>query len=323
MNTTDSEVFVDTKFLLHRIKFSILLILQIPAFILSLLIFSFFIKHRTIREAPHNRALLILLIVNFIQLLFAIPLSLNFYAVGYVSPATPAFCTWWTFFAYTFYVTSEYLMATISVQRHLLVFNGHILRIRWKRILFHHLPLVFFLIYPATFYVFVIILYPCDGTQYDYTNNLCGFSNCYLIFNKFLGTFDWAFNNGLPMVINALANIMLIVRVVQQKRRQQRPVTWKQQRRMTVQLFCISSLYLFIWSPSLIVGLVQILSYPTFLADVQTEYFVFILDTICLFLPWVCIGLLPELLVWIKVLCHCQQRHNAVGSVITRTQLNK
>ncbi|CAF0728748.1 unnamed protein product [Adineta steineri] len=323
MNITDSEVFVDTKFLLHRVKFSILLILQIPAFILSLLIFFFFIKHRTIREAPHNRALLILLIVNFIQLLFAIPLSLSFYAVGYVSPATPTFCTWWTFFDFTFYVTSEYLMATISIQRHMLVFNGHILRIRWKRILFHHLPLVFCLIYPITFYVFVIILYPCQDAPWDYESNLCGAADCYLVFNKFLGIFDWGFNNGLPMVINALANIMLIVRVVQQKRRQQRPVTWKQQRRMTVQLFCISSLYLVIWSPSLIVGLVQILGFPTFLAEVQTEYFVFILDTICLFLPWICIGLLPELLVWIKTLCHCQQRHNAVGSVITRTQLNK
>ncbi|CAF1154608.1 unnamed protein product [Adineta steineri] len=322
MNITDSEVFVDTKFLLHRVKFSILLILQIPAFILSLLIFFFFIKHRTIREAPHNRALLILLIVNFIQLSFTLPLNLHFYAVGYVSPAIPTFCTWWTFFEFTLYVTSEYLMATISVQRHLLVFNGHILRIRWKRILFHHLPLVFCLSYPIIFYFFAIILYPCDGSQYDYTNNLCGFADCYLLFNKVLGTFDWAFNNGLPMVINAVANIMLIVRVVQQKRRQQRPVTWKQQRRMTVQLFCISSLYLAAWSPSLIVGVVQILGFPTFLAAVQTDYFLDLIYIVCLFLPWIYIGLLPELLIWIKTLCHCQQRHNAVGTVVTRTQLH-
>ncbi|CAF5171522.1 unnamed protein product, partial [Rotaria sp. Silwood1] len=128
MNNTNIEVFEDKKFLLHRVKFSVLLSLQIPAIILSLLIFVFFIKHRADLRAPHNKALFILLLVNFIQLSFALPLPLHFYYLGYVNPATPTFCTWWTFFEFTLYVTSEYLMATISVQRHMLIFHGHILR---------------------------------------------------------------------------------------------------------------------------------------------------------------------------------------------------
>ena len=313
MNTTDEQIFVDTKFVLHRIKFSILLFLQIPAIALSLLIFAFFLKNRTVVQAIHNRALLILLLVNFIQLSFTLPLDLHFYYIGYVNPATSTYCTWWTFFEYTLYVTSEYLIATISVQRHMLVFNGPVLRIQRMRIILHHLPLIFCLIYPIVFYFFVIILYPCDGTQWDFTNNLCGFADCYLLFNKILGTFDWSVNNGLPMVINALANIMLIARVINQKRRQNRPVTWKQQRRMTVQLFCISSLYLIAWSPSLIVGLVQILGFPTFLAQIQTDYFLDLIYIVCLFLPWVCLGLLPELLAWIKTLLHCGQPRNVVG----------
>jgi hypothetical protein len=163
------------------------------------------------------------------------------------------------------------------------------------------------------FYVFAILLYPCDGTQWDYTNNLCGFADCYLLFNKVFGTFDWSVNNGLPMVVNALANIMLIVRVVRQKRRQQRPVKWKQQRRMTVQLFCISSLYLVAWTPCLIVGLVQILGFPTFLAEIQTDYLLDLIYIVCLFLPWVYLGLFPELSIWIKTLCRCGQAHNAIG----------
>jgi hypothetical protein len=320
MNTSDDQTFVDTKFVLHRIKFSILLTLQIPAYALSLLIFYFFMKNRTIVQVPHNRALLILLLVNFIQLSFTLPLNLHFYSIGYINPANPTFCTWWTFFEFTLYVTSEYLMATISVQRHMLIFHAHVLRIRWKCIVLHHLPLIFCLTYPMIFYIFAILLYPCDGTQWDYTNNLCGFADCYLLFNKVLGTFDWSVNNGLPMVIDVLANITLIIRVIRQKRRQQRPVTWKQQRRMTLQLLCISSLYLAAWSPSLIVGVVQILGFPTFLAQIQTDYFLDLIYIVCLFLPWVCLGLLPELLAWIKTLFCCGQARNAVGTV-TQTQV--
>lgn len=309
---SDIYIYDYNKYVLHRTKFSILLILQIPALILSFLILYFFKKNPTIRQAPHNRALLILLLVNFIQLSFTLPLNLHFYAVGYISPASPIYCTWWTFIEFTLYVTSEYLIATISIQRHMLVFHGHILRIRWMRFLFHHIPLVFCLIYPFTFYLFVIILYPCDGQQWDYTSNLCGFADCYLLFNKILATYDWSVNNGLPMVINALANILLILRVIQQKRRQQRPVRWRQQRRMTIQLVAISSLYLTAWTPSLTVGLIQILGQPTFLAEIQTNYFLDLIYLVCLFLPWISLGLLPELLAWIKILFHCKPSRNAI-----------
>ncbi|CAF1109046.1 unnamed protein product [Adineta ricciae] len=315
---TDIETFVYTKYVLHRTKFSILLLLQVPAIILSLLIFIFFAKNPTIRQAPHNRALIILLIVNFMQLSLTLPLNLHFYSQGYVNPATPTYCTWWTFIEFTFYVTSEYLMATISVQRHMLVFNSHVLNIRWMRITLHHIPLLFSLTYPMLFYFFVIILYPCDGSQWDYTSNLCGFADCYLVSNKVLGTLDWSINNGLPMLVNAFANLLLVVRVVHQKRRQHRPVTWKQQRRMTIQLFCISSLYLAAWSPCLIVGVVQILGNPTFLAEIQTDYFLDMIYIVCLFLPWICVGLIPELQKWMRVLFGCGLRRNIIG---TTTQI--
>lgn len=108
---------------------------------------------------------------------------------------------------FTLNEVSEYLMATISVQRHMLIFNRHILRIRCRRIALHHLPLVFCLIYPAIFHLFAILLYPCDGTQYDYSNNICGLATCYLVFDKTLGTLDWSVNNGLPMVIDVSANV--------------------------------------------------------------------------------------------------------------------
>lgn len=90
---------------------------------------------------------------------------------------------------------------------------------------------------------------------------------------------------------------------------------------MTVQLFCISSLYLVGWTPSLIVGLVQILGHPTFLAEIQTTYFLDLINVICLLLPWICVGLLPELLRWIKAVCHLTKPRNMVGTTGHQTQL--
>ena len=307
MDNSTTEIDDQPNYQLHRIKFSILLIFQIPACILTLLIFAFFIKNTRLLSISHNQALLILLVVNFIQLSVTLPMNLNFYANSVVSPATPTFCQWWTFIEFTLYVTSEYLIATISVQRHMLVFNSHAMRVRWMRWLLYLVPLIISLTYPGIFYLFSIIFYPCDGQQYDYTANVCGFTPCYLLFNKVLGTFDWSVNNGVPMLINALANVLLVVRVIRHKRQQNRNVSWKQQRRMTIQLFWISSLYLIAWSPCLVVGLIQILGYPTFMASIQTNYFLDLIYVVCLFLPWVILGLLPELSTWLKSMICCRR----------------
>ena len=314
-NTDDIEALYDKRWIVNRVKFSILLTLQIPAFLLSLLIFYFILTNRGVFQTPQNRALLVLFVVNFIQITVLVTFSIHFYAVGTVTPATPIYCTLWTFLGYILYAISGYLMATISVQQHILVFNGHILRIRWKRFLFHYLPLIFFVIYPIIFYSLIILLYPCDGTQWDYTSTICGFTNCYLLYDKVLGTSDWMLNVAFPIVIIVLANVFLIVRVVRQKCRQQRRFRWKRQWRMTVQLLYISSIYIIGSGPSLVVGIAQIFGYPTFLAEIQTTYFAELASLICLLLPWICLGLVPELGRWITTKFRIAPAHNIVAPI--------
>jgi hypothetical protein len=139
-----------------------------------------------------------------------------------------------------------------------------------------------------------------------FTSNLCGYANCYLEYDKVLGTFDWGVNNGLPIVIIILANIALVVRVIKQKRRrQQHPNSRKNQRRMTLQLLRISSLYLISWLPSLIIGVGQQLISPNFLAELQSDYALDLIYLVCLFLPWVSLRLLPECTKWIRKQMHC------------------
>ena len=137
----------------------------IPAVVLSVLIFVFFLTHRTVFKSLENQALGLLFIIKFILLIGDLPMVLSFFYPGYVYPATAAYCTWWTFFEYSFNLCSELIMITISIQRHTLIFHRNKFNIRYKRYLLYYFPFLFSLIYPITFYLFAILVYPRDDTQ--------------------------------------------------------------------------------------------------------------------------------------------------------------
>ena len=328
MNDTGSNVIGDsipsTWFPLYRVKFTFLLLFQIPSIVLSLLIFTFFVTHRALLHVRQNQALLLLLSVNFLQVTCDLPMVIHFYHLGRIIPSSSAYCTWWTFLEYTLNAMGEFLMATISVQRHLLVFHAHLLNHRLKCLFVHDLPLVLCLLYPTVLYVIIVIFYPCDETHWDFSSNACGLANCYLVDNKVLGTFDWAANNGFPILIIALANFGLVLRVIGEKHRRQQVVSWRKQRRMTVQLLSISCLYFFTWFPNLCIGVVQQLFIPGFLLQVQFDYVFDLTYLICLFLPWICLGLFPQLIQWMKT--HLLRRPgapHAVGPSLLLTQHSK
>jgi hypothetical protein len=294
------ETFTDEKYVLHRVIFSILLTLQIPSILLSLLIFTFFFTHRALLHVRQNQALILLLVINFIQVTFDLPMVINFNRLGRISPATPAYCTWWTFLEYTLNVASEILMATISIQRHIFVFQANLFNVRLYRYLFHHIPLLFCIIYPIILYLIIVVFYPCDGTQWDYSSNACDLANCYLVYNKVLTTYDWVVDTGLPTVVLIVSDVALVVRTIRQKIRRQRIISWRKQRRMTLQLLSISSLYFIAWFPNLVIGLVQEFILPTFLIEIQVDYIFYLTYLVCLLIPWVCLGLFPEFTKWIQ-----------------------
>ncbi len=313
MNNTNVETFVDDQYLLHRIKFYLLLSLQIPATFLCLLIFIFFFTHRALFRVRQNQALLILLVVLFIQLTFDLPMVVYYNYLGRISPATSGYCTWWTFLEYTLNVASEILMATISIQRHIFVFQANLFNVRLYRYLFHHIPLLFCIIYPIILYLIIVVFYPCDGTQWNFNESVCGLANCYLLYDTVLATYDWVVDNGFPIVVIAFANVALIIRVIRQKIRRQGVASWRKQRRMTLQLLSISSLYIIAWFPSIFVAIVQNFFLPTFLADVQLEYIFYLTYLVCLLAPWVCLGLFPEFINWFYNALHRPNiRHNSV-----------
>lgn len=310
------ETLEDSKIVLYRVKFFILLILQIPSILFYVLIFTFLVTHRPLLKIHKNQALLLLLVVNFLEASCDLPMTIYFYYLGRVSPATAAYCTWWTFFEYTLSVSSEFLMATISIQRHILIFNGNILHIRIKRFLLHQFPLLLCVVYPTILYLSLVVIYPCDGTQWDFTSALCGMANCYLENSNILATIDWAVDNGMPIVAIILANVALVARVVWQKRRLQQPISWQKQRRMTLQLLSISWLYFVAWLPNTIIAVIQEINDSDFVAEIQANYVFDLLYLVCLLMPWVCLGMLPEFKKWIWKLLKLQQpRRNVVAPV--------
>ena len=196
MNDTIVGTFKEDKYIVHRVKFALYLILEIPSILISLLIFIFFLTHQTAVRIRQNQAPLLLLIVNFVQMTMNLPMVIHYNRLGHISPATVTYCIWWEFIEYTLNASGEILMSIISIQRHLLIFHGYLFHNRFYRYLFHHIPLLFGIIYPILFYLFVLLFYTCDGTLLDYTLNQCGMAACYLVYSKVLGTFDWAVNNG-------------------------------------------------------------------------------------------------------------------------------
>ena len=220
------EAPTSNRYLIHRTKFFLVLSLQIPAIILFLFIFAFFITNPGHLRKLQNKALLVLFIVNFIQLTINIPVVVNFLRLNRVSPATGTYCKFWIYVESTLDAVNEFLVTIMSIQRHILIFQPNILHIRYKRYLLYYLPLLFGVIYPAVFYIGTVIFYPCDDAQWNFTLNACGDTVCYLSDNTALATYDWVANTGLPIIVIILANIVLVIRVIRQRHRRQRAISW-------------------------------------------------------------------------------------------------
>ena len=234
-------------------------------------------------------------------------MPIHFYALGYVSPSSPTYCTWWTFFEYSLEVIIALLTLVISIQRHILIFHDHILRIPVKRYLFYYFPLLICIIYPLVLYTVIILFYPCDGTQWDYTSSVCGFANCYLVYNKPLATFDLAAQTGLPTVLIIIANVSLVIRVVKHKYRREQRINWRKQRRLTLQLLSLSVLFLIAWLPGVITELGQQLFDPSFGLQIQQDYTIELIYLMCFFLPWVLLRQISGFTQWIRTKVNYQR----------------
>ncbi|CAF0851763.1 unnamed protein product [Adineta ricciae] len=283
---------------IHRIKFIIIVCLQVLAGILSFFVFIFFLTNPNHLRKLQNQALLVLLLINFVQLSVNMPMVTHFLHSGYISPATGTYCKFWMYVESTLDASNAFTVAVMSIQRHTLIFHPSTFRLRTKRCAYYYFPLLLGIVYPMIFYLVTIIFYPCDDTQWDFTLNMCGDTICYLSNDLILATFDWIVNTGLPIIVIILANVTLIIRVIQQKLRRRQTVSWVKQRRMTLQLLSIACLNLLAWLPSITTGIMQQIDASDYVYEIQEDYISDLTYFICLLLPSMCLGLLPDFTKW-------------------------
>jgi hypothetical protein len=236
--------------------------------------------------------------VSFFQTISDLPMVLDYLRIGQASSST--FCLLWNFFALSNYAVGIWTMTWASFERHILIFHDRLIATSRGKILFHYIPLFTFMAIPWIYYVILIFFYPCTNTFYQ-SFLFCDW--CCYAYNDQLVLFNWLALGVIPTCSITLLSLLLIVRVVAQKRRVHQRFNWRQHRRMVIQLLSVSCLYIFFDAPAIIIGLVR-LALPTFAIDAQILYLYYIVYLLPLLMPFVCLGTFRELWKKIRVEVH-------------------
>jgi hypothetical protein len=229
-----------------------------------------------------------------------------------VAIASDQFCKFWTTQSYTLIAIGLYLICYGSFERYLLIFHNQFLN--KHKLLFHYLPIVVCFLYPFIIYIFSIVLNVTKCQEmFSYSLVRCG-GHCY----QYGGTYALALlvvNIVLPVSLSALINVLLVVQVLVLKRRMKQQHVWRRNKRLIIQLLCISSLYISVWIP--IIVAVNLLIYQPNLTQVlalYNSYLAFSTYLVPIFCPFVSLIGVPELRKAMKY------KWNKVAQVVTKSQ---
>lgn len=269
-NETTAPLIFTTSTEGNQIKFTLLLVLQIlsiPCFLYIFVQFRYRIRlHRTF----HHHAVIALLIVSFIFVIVAVPLTLAYLFTSSVKPENETFCSLWNWLHYSINIVNLFLMGFTSLERHWLIFHPYFIHNKFRRFVFHYLPLLFCLVYPPTFYISAMFIYQCEST-YDYTQLLCKYP-CYF-YNESWWKIDLFFNNYTPLFSIPASCIVIYIRILVKKSHlKQQRFKWRRDKRLVIQIWAISSLYLSMWMPLQLSGLINLFWLPSFLLQAQIDY---------------------------------------------------
>jgi hypothetical protein len=117
---------------------------------------------------------------------------------------------------------------------------------------------------------------------------------CYVLDRTNLFTYDVIGTIIFPILIILIANLFLIFRIVYQKR--QHHGAWRRQRKLTMQLLIIASIYIIFWFPMAFNGLAFIFTSSYLSEQIQTNYFIFLVYIVPILLPFILLATLPELI---------------------------
>lgn len=289
----------------YSVCFWLLLTLDIPSVICSLLILICLLCYRTARHDAHHHAIIVLIVFCLCTQLIDIPFYLAYILnSGVVKPSIPGICMLWWIVSIGIFNGQQVLLAWISVERHIFIFNDRWIRTKRGRFFAHYLPLILIMSYLFIFNVYVYFLYPCENI-YDYSSPLCNGNPCYQN-NVFIRTWDLVANTMIPGFLEPLAGIALIIRVIRQRNHLTQGVQWRKHRKMVIQLMAISILNLSFISPLNILQLAFLFGLQSDYGMQILSYFYFFVYLIPLLMPFIFTILIPEVYKTVKSTFSCQ-----------------
>lgn len=270
---------------------------------------------RAARKVLHNHPVVVMLLLNWLHLAIDLSMTLNHLRLGYVWLFSPILCLIQQFVDTGVWYGAIFLMLWISIERHILIFHNHLVATPRRRLLFHYVPLIIFLLYAPTFYFYLIFFFPCART-FDIHANLCG-GACYYFYRlSWLNWYESIANYVIPILLIVAFNGGLFVRIGLQKRRVQQSPNWRRNQKMIMQLFAVSSVYLIFDLPYIIITIVQWSGRPDFGSHVLTPYIAHLTYVPAVVLPFATFVTLPQLKQKLFALLFCSKYR--VPTVIPR-----
>ena len=270
--------------------FSTLMVISILCYIF---VFYHFLATASIRRALNNHVIILLLITYAIQTVFDTPLHLDYFRTGIYWPPTLNYCFFLLMMDYILYEIGMQLMLWASIERHILIFHPALFNTRARLLIGHYLPLSFCCVYPTVYYTYFILFYPCES-YYDMSTFSC-VGACFLWTNSAMAYYELIANGFLPVCLVALFSMTLIGRVLWKKRQMGRQMTWRKNRKMTIQLLGISTTFLIFNFGYFTIALVQMVRDPSFGQSVTIWFFAVNVCAPQLVFPFLCLSTLSNL----------------------------
>ena len=273
------------------VRFWLYLLFEIPSLFCSIFVLFYLFHKRTLREAINNHMIIVLLLLNFIVQVIDLPWIMNYYRLGYVTPSTPTFCMIWIFVDETLYTATTVLFSWTSIERHILIFHSNLVSTKFKRLLFHYTPMIVLIIYCLTYGLIVALFPPCENI-FDYNSVVCGYPLCYTE-HESIGMWDISINHVIATSGIILGCLVLLGRIIYQKKRFRRPIRWRQDRKMAIQLLSIAVLYLILYIPQMLIEIAHECCLSEDIGSSFLPYAKFFSYYVNFLLPFVCANSLP------------------------------
>ena len=315
-NPYELRISLNSRFWLYLIPNTLSLFCSL--FVLYHLLFE-----RALRQGLHNHIIIVLLLIGFTYEAISVPLMLLWFQLGDAWKFSLSFAHFWTSIDYFCYSTQLVGFGWASVERHILIFHSKWVSTKRKRVLVHYLPLIVVMVYSFIYYLYIIVFPFCPEVIRQSPFN--GVPMSCVLGTPIFYTFNTIAHQFLPVSLIIVLNTLLFIRIIWQKSRMNRSIEWRKQRKMSVQLLSISTLYFVFMGPRTLFQFCRFLGLET--NDILVLYYhsAFFANYIMFLFPFVCCVAMPELGSKLKTLFVCtrrrrvtaQRRTNQTGTATT------